>query len=235
MNHNDTTRPTFITLSSRNKDITGQRFGRLVALGPVALDSCVRWLCQCDCGNTAVVSGHELRRRETESRSRTKSCGCLRREASAQRLRTHGMWGKRIYGIWRGIIDRCTNPNIHNFADYGGRGVIICEEWRHDFQAFHAYVSRLPNYAKKGFSIDRVDNEGSYVPGNVRWATQAEQNRNRRISRMITYQGKTQCLQAWEEEQGFRKGTLQQRLDRGWATERAMTQTVSRNGRRKGQ
>lgn len=210
------TRPSFITLSRNAKDITGQRFGRLVALGPVAIDKWVKWLCQCDCGNTAVVSGHDLRRAKTESRSCEKSCGCLSREIFAQKLRTHGMTGKRIYRIWRGVIGRCTNPNIHNYADYGGRGITIYVEWRKSFEAFQEYVSKLPHYDEEDYTLDRIDNNGNYEPGNVRWATRSEQNRNKRDTRLLTFNGKTQCVASWATELGVNADILYRRLRRGW-------------------
>lgn len=92
--------------------------------------------------------------------------------------RTHGMSRTPLYVLWTAIIQRCTNPNHPRYADYGGRGIAICDAWRHDFAAFHAHVGDRP----KGLTLDRIENDGPYAPGNVRWATYAEQRANRRES-----------------------------------------------------
>lgn len=92
--------------------------------------------------------------------------------------RTHGMSRTPMYVIWTAIIQRCTNPHHVRYADYGGRGITICPEWRHDFAAFYAYVGDRP----PGLTLDRIDNNSGYQPGNLRWATYVEQRANRRES-----------------------------------------------------
>lgn len=207
----------FITVGKNSINITGQRFGRLVALGPVGKtpDAKIKWLCQCDCGNctTAVAAG--LRN------GHTRSCGCLYRETAKNM--THGMANDPLHDNWCSIIQRCENPSNRDFANYGGRGITIAEEWRHDFKTFHNYVSQLPDFGEGGRSLDRIDNNLGYSPGNVRWATRAEQNRNRRDNRWITYDDRTQCLSDWAKEFGIGHATLRHRIRRGWSAERALT------------
>ena len=211
----------YITLPKRSIDITGQRYGRLVALGPVGLDAQgnIVWRCSCDCGKTTRVASMRMRS------GHTKSCGCLSRELRVV-IKTHGMCGTRIYEIWKDMVKRCNNPNGKAYANYGGRGIFVCAEWRHDFQAFYDYVSQLPNYDKKGYSLDRIDNEEGYRPENIRWSSRTQQNRNKRNTVMLTYNGKTQSLPAWADELGMSRKVLHDRIFRSWSVERALTQSV---------
>lgn len=225
---NDTTRPAFITLTSRAKDLTGQRFGRLVALGPVGRTSSGNaiWLCQCDCGNTSSVSNVNLRSRAS------KSCGCLQRELIGAAQTTHGLRYDPLYNKWRSMIKRCTHSTHKSYAHYGGRGIAICKEWLHDFRAFYDYVSALSHFGKKGYTLDRIDNDGNYEPGNMRWATPTEQNRNQRSNHNVAYNGKVQSIAAWADELGVRRKTLVSRLTNGWDVERAFTTPVQSRRRR---
>lgn len=93
---------------------------------------------------------------------------------------THHKSNEKIYQVWQGMRKRCFYKSHKNYDCYGGRGITVCEEWNNSFQAFYEYVSELPHYGKKGYSLDRIDNDGNYEPGNVRWATQKEQCNNRR-------------------------------------------------------
>lgn len=209
--------PQFIPLPTRAKNITNQRFGRLVALGPITKAKSVNWLCQCDCGNTAIVRADHL------TGNSIQSCGCLRLERVVAASIQHGMFGTKIYSTWSRIVQRCTNPNNARYPDYGGRDIKICADWQESFEAFHLYVARLPHFSEKGYTIDRINNNGDYEPGNVRWATSTEQHRNTRKNRLLTFNAKTQCFSAWEEELGLRKGQIWERLHRGWSVEKTLT------------
>lgn len=214
--------PQYIPRSNRFKDITGQRFGRLVALRPVGKKrSFVVWLCACDCGNqTTVPSGLLLSKG-------TKSCGCLLAELRVKRKLTHGLANSPIYNTWIKIKARCLNTNDHAYPDYGGRGITICPEWCNDFRAFYDHVSTLPHFGEKGYSIDRIDNEKGYEASNVHWATLTEQARNKRNNRHYFYQGKSQTLPEWAEELGIPFRILAGRIRKHkWSIERAFSAPV---------
>lgn len=204
------------------KDVTGQRFGRLVAVDPVGKTphGKITWLCQCDCGNTTVVIVSLL------SNGHTQSCGCLFMDMLTREHTTHGMTGNYLYSTWANMIQRCTSPKIPKYVNYGGRGISVCEEWRCDFKAFHDYVSSLPNCKEKGYSLDRIDNEGNYEPGNVKWSTRLEQNNNSRNIKPITFNGITMPVLGWVSKTGIPEWTLRSRLRRGWSIERTLTTPI---------
>lgn len=113
------------------------------------------------------------------------------------------------YGIWQGMRQRCGNPNNPNYARYGGRGIRVCKEWQDSFANFLAHMGRRPS---RDHSIDRIDNSKGYEPGNVRWATAAEQNRNCSRNIVIEHDGRAACLEDWAAELGVSPMTLKWRL-----------------------
>ena len=156
-------------------DMTGQKFNRLTVLSrePNDKHGKAMWLCRCDCGNLLVVCGCNIRNNHTQS------CGCLQRERTSEVAVLHGKAHTRLHNVWKSMRQRCTNPNSRNFKNYGGRGIRVCDEWD-SFDSFYDHVSQLPYFGEKGRSIDRINNDGNYEPGNVRWATTVEQEHNKR-------------------------------------------------------
>lgn len=155
---------------SRLKDLTGQRFGRLIVIQRIP--SCgidTYWLCACDCGQNSEVNAHNL------NSGNSTSCGCLHREKAREQNTTHGLTYTPEYNTWRGMVDRCTNPNHSSYARYGGRGITIDPSWR-SFEQFYADMGPRPS----GFTIERHDNDKSYSAQNCYWATPTIQARNRR-------------------------------------------------------
>jgi hypothetical protein len=124
----------------------------------------------------------------------------------------HGKSNSSTYRVWSGMLTRCGNPNTRAYADYGGRGIRVCERWL-DFALFFADMGERPS---SGHSIDRIDNDGNYEPANCRWATRKEQNNNSRHNRLITINGISKTLEDWANYAGFVPGTLNYRLKMGW-------------------
>lgn len=153
------------------KDMAGKVVGRLTVLryDRTEAGKVVFWLCQCECGEVVSVRGASLRF------GHTNSCGCLAREATGNAARKHGRSKTKTYAVWKTMRQRCSNPNDANYHYYGGRGVSVCGRWE-SFEAFIADMGEAP----KGLTLDRIDPNGNYEPGNCRWATWAVQRHNRR-------------------------------------------------------
>ncbi|OAV70677.1 hypothetical protein Barb4_01162 [Bacteroidales bacterium Barb4] len=127
---------------------------------------------------------------------------------------------QRLYGIWHNIKSRCMNRNFTRFHYYGARGITMCDEWKEDYKAFHAWA--VENGYADNLTIDRIDTNGNYEPANCRWVTMKEQNRNTRKNRMIEYDGQTKCISEWAEIYGIEPHKLNKRFSRGWTFDRAV-------------
>jgi hypothetical protein len=169
-------------------DLSDRTFGRLTVScrGPNDKHGKPQWWCACDCGATVLRLGASL------VNNRTGSCGCLHREIVAdvcretgKKSRTHGMTRTPEWRAWVNMITRCTNKNCPEYHNYGGRGICVCSEWLESFEEFYAHVGPRPS---DKHSIDRIEVDGNYEPGNLRWATIDVQNSNKRNSK------RTPCL-----------------------------------------
>lgn len=191
-------------------NLTGQRFNRLTVLAYGGRrNGQTMWLCQCTCNQIMLVRGSHL------TLNKQKSCGCWRREVSASNNLTHGaaVGGVLIpeYTIFRSAKQRCENPNNVAFANYGERGI----EFR--FTSFEEFLKEIGHRPSTQYSLDRFpNNDGHYEPGNVRWATRIQQNRNRRNNRRLTVNNVTKCMQEWEQLSPVYRHTIRKRLARGW-------------------
>lgn len=171
-----------------------------------------RVLCQCSCGNVRMVDIHGLRYGRSQH--------CKSHQTSVFRK------APEVYHAWQSARQRCENPKNPAYLYYGGRGIKMAPEWAdraEGFLRFFAYIGPRP----QGMSLDRINNDGNYEPGNVRWATRLQQSRNRRNNRLYAYRGKAQTAIAWAEELGVSYANLAARLKRGWTMEEAVTRPDS--------
>ena len=188
----------------------GDRYGRLVVIEIHFPKDEV--LCACDCGNKKIVRATNV------FYGGTKSCGCLKNEGNNKK---HGEHGTRLYGIWKGIRERCNTPSSTSFKKYGARGIKVCEEWN-QYENFKEWA--LSNGYNDALTIDRIDYNGNYEPSNCRWATYKQQANNTRKTRHITAFGKTMTLTEWAEMQNIKPSTLWNRIYvLGWNVEKAVS------------
>jgi len=201
------------------KDLAGVRFGRLIAVEPARNSSGKRgWRCQCDCGGEIISITSNLRNGHTES------CGCLRREMTSIRCKTHGRTKGPEYQCWAGMLRRCFTPSVKSYQEYGARGITVCDEWANSFEAFCRDMGPRPS---RSHSIDRYpDPNGNYEPSNCRWGTPQQQANNRRSNRFIEFRGETLTLAELSHRHEMKLTTLWARLKSGWTIEKALTTPV---------
>lgn len=201
-------------------DLTGQAFGKwqVVERAPNNGQS-IMWHCQCKCGTVRVVSGANIRK------GLSKSCGCTWSE-SPGRL-SHGYatsHNRTLYSRWAGMIARCQNPKHRAFPNYGGRGITVCSQWL-DFSNWLKDMG-IP---KKGSTLERIDNNKGYYPGNVQWKTPIDQGRNKRNNRIVSWNGSQMPLSEACEQAGMNYDTVSARINAlKWDPDRALAQPVRR-------
>lgn len=183
------------------QDLTGKRFGRLVAIEYLGNS---RWKCKCDCGNYHEVLAYSLKT------GITRSCGCFNIERAIETNTTHGQTNTKLYNVWCGIKRRCYKTYDKRYKNYGNRGIVMCEEWKNNFQSF--YMWSMANGYKEHLTIDRIDNNGNYEPSNCRWATNKEQSRNKTNNHIIEYNGEKMTAVEFAEKYNINYSTLLSRL-----------------------
>ena len=204
-------------------DLSGQKFSRLLVIGPTDKRSGgnVIFECVCECGQTAFVSGDKLKR------GNNRSCGCSR----AERFYKHGLGRHPLARTWYGLVARCTDRSHKQWISYGGRGITICPEWLGENGLTRFITDMTPK--PPGTSIDRIDNNGPYSAANCRWATSREQNSNTRQNVHITHNGRTMIASEWAREFGLKVDTFGRRLRSGRPLQEIMTSSkLTRIGRR---
>lgn len=207
-------------------DPVGHRFGQLTVqkLGPPENNRKV--FVQCDCGKTKWVDLHNI------LRGQTVSCGCWRRN----KLRTHGEGGDRTpqgrkptreYSSWARMWQRCTNPKHPRYADYGGRGIRVCQRWRR----YENFLTDMGRCSSK-LSLERRNNNRGYSPSNCYWATTIQQAWNQRTSRKVTYKGECLPVTEWARRLSLSLSGLLYRVNQGWPLEKALSTVRYNRGKR---
>lgn len=197
-------------------DIIGIRSGKIVVIERAhKINKQYHWKCICDCGKYLVTSGNRIRS------GKTKSCGCI---TATQ----NGISASKMHTRWRTMISRCHNPKSISYKNYGARGIKVCNEWINSFDCFVNDMGKIP----EGMTIDRIDGNGNYEPGNCRWVSMKEQSNNRRNNYLIKAFGQTLTLTQWANKIGMNWGVLRQRIERNhWSIEDALTIPVKKKSK----
>lgn len=188
-----------------------KRFGHLAVLGTFRDGGRLKATCQCDCGSVKTI------RMDALVSGATVSCGCHSAKQTTDRNTTHGMSKTLAYSSWHCMMNRCYRPDHEAFAQYGGRGITVCDRW-HTFENFVQDMGE----PTAGQQIDRKDFNGNYEPGNCRWASSKENANNRSNSKHLTLNGRTQTIAEWAREAGVNYVTFFSRLRRGWSLSDAL-------------
>lgn len=191
------------------RSLKGNKHGMLFVISEAYIsDKKDQWLCICDCGGSKIADGRNLKA------GKILSCGCLGRGAANYRHGNALSSGPTPeYRAWCRMKERCYSHKNKSYKDYGGRGIIICNEWINSFEMFLDHIGQKPS---KEHSLERIDNNKSYEPGNVKWATRFEQANNTRKNVLLTYNGETKTISQWGRHTGIDPETLQRRLSLGW-------------------
>lgn len=201
-------------------DLTGKTFGKLFVIEYIGkISGANKWLCRCECGSLKAISGHSLRA------GTTISCGCERKKRATASNTKHGQANTRLYQVWHKMKQRCDNPNVKQYKNYGGRGISYCAEWG-EFSVFYEWAKTK---YKPGLTIERVDVDKNYSPDNCRFATNTEQQNNRRNNHFITYKGQKKTIAEWSIISGIDRRTIASRIDtRGWDPIKAITTPIDK-------
>lgn len=197
---------------SRVRDITGMKIGRLTVVRFAGKNKHNRstWLCACECGKNSIVSGSLLLHKTKP----TKSCGCLVSENFNNT--THRLSYSITYISWHAMKNRCLNPKQPCSKGYADRGIKIFEPWL----TFSNFVADMGERPSRSYTLERIDNNGHYEPGNVRWATKKEQGWNRRTNLVVEINGVRKCVAEWAHIHGVHRNLVWNRIHLGWPPEK---------------
>jgi hypothetical protein len=191
-------------------DLTNQKFNKLLVIKYLGRkNNHSAYECKCDCGNIIIAISNNLKR------NHTKSCGCYNIEKIKERSTTHNLRMHPLYISWCGMKNRCYNKKHNRYKNYGGKGIIVCDEWISDFYSFYKWG--IGKGWENGKSIDRIDNSKNYSPDNCKFSTPKEQCRNRTCNVKLTINGETKILIEWAEFYNINYGTFLSRFKKGWA------------------
>lgn len=209
-------------------DMTGYETGRIKVVERVGKNKSgnILWRYECSCGAGGIATADAIRR--------MKSCGCIRKENGKEFFHNfniiHGESRTRIYTIWGNMINRTSNKKNKDYKNYGGRGITVCEEWK-DYLTFKKWA--LKNGYSDTLTLDRIDNDKGYYPGNCRWADEETQNNNKQQSRKLEYKGEIKSVEQWAKEYNINRSTLVNRLNKGMSIKEAL-ETPIKGGNGKG-
>ena len=198
-------------------NLVGKKFGRLLVIEKAeSLNGHTRWLCKCDCGKECVVHGTSLKT------GNTTSCGCYKTENARKLYSGVRQNNKKLYGVWNGIKQRCTNENNKSYKNYGGRGIKMDDEWASNYESFYNWAMR--SGYQDGMEIDRIDNDGNYCESNCRFVKRDIQANNKCNVKLYTINGVTKSLPQWCREYGQEYYLVRQRVYKlGWSIKDALT------------
>lgn len=216
-------------------DISGKKFGRLLAVeyfGNFGKENRPYWRCICDCGNEAIVKKSFL------MRGLTKSCGCLLREnymnakyfknadgtVRPKLVKDFSPQEKRLYSIWKGMKERCSNTGQKDSKYYSMKGIRVCDEWKNNFFIFAEWA--MSNGYEDSLTIDRIDNSLGYFPDNCEWVTRAVQSSKLPGNKFLTIDGETLSISEWARKANISRATIRRRLSQGWTAEQAVKTPV---------
>lgn len=208
------------TSSKRNRlDVIGKTFGDLTVESEAGrVRGCITWNCVCTCGNKRVVRGFDL------VHGKITSCQqCVKKRTSRM---VNGGHRSRLYTCWNHMKSRCYNVNDKSYSYYGGRGIVVCDEWKNSYKAFSDWA--LANGYSNELSLDRINVNGNYNPDNCRWATFKQQMNNTRANRILEHNGECHTVSEWADIIGIKSDIIYCRLHHGWSVDRALTQEVKR-------
>lgn len=202
------------------QDLSGQKFNHLTVIEHAGRNHIGKhiYLCKCDCGNTAILRGEDIKS------GNTKSCGCVRRQMTIDKNFKHGFAHTPMYNVWAGMKERCSRKGNRSYKNYGERGITVSNDWL-DYKNFHRDM--VATY-RDGLTLERVDNEKGYSKENCIWANRETQGNNTRRNHFIEYNGETLTISKMARKHNAKPYIVQKRIYTGWSVEKALTTPITK-------